>query len=237
MPLNTKYRSTEAEIMDDFNLGGDELEANLDEIAKINTILGGNALTINGINRLIGNHKKIEELKIVDLGCGNGDMLRRIAKNRKFRSIKLKLIGVDANAHTISYANTLSSGYPNIEYHCLDIFSDDFLKLDYDIAISTLTLHHFNDNQVFSIMQKLINKATIGIVINDLQRSRLAYRLFQLISVIFNLSKISSHDGLTSILRGFKREELEKVSGELLIKKYSIHWKWAFRYQWIINTR
>jgi hypothetical protein len=46
---------------------------------------------------------------------------------------------------------------------------------------------------------------------------------------------MSREDGLTSILRGFKKEELEAFSKKLGFKKYSIQWKWAFRYQWIIR--
>ena len=40
-------------------------------------------------------------------------------------------------------------------------------------------------------------------------------------------------DGLISILRAFKREELEHMSEKLNLKS-QISWKWAFRYQWII---
>jgi hypothetical protein len=74
-----------------------------------------------------------------------------------------------------------------------------------------------------------------GIIVNDLHRSKLAYRLFQMIIFIFKLKKMTAEDGLISILRGFKREDLEKYSRELQLKNYSIKWKWAFRYQWIIE--
>ena len=43
-------------------------------------------------------------------------------------------------------------------------------------------------------------------------------------------------DGLISILRGFKREELESFSNILQVKP-QIKWKWAFRYQWIIQNK
>jgi hypothetical protein len=75
----------------------------------------------------------------------------------------------------------------------------------------------------------------IGIIINDLQRSALAYRLFQGLCFVFRLNDMSREDGLTSILRGFKKSELKRFSENLNFKKYSIHWKWAFRYQWIIQ--
>jgi heme/copper-type cytochrome/quinol oxidase subunit 2 len=46
---------------------------------------------------------------------------------------------------------------------------------------------------------------------------------------------MSRQDGLTSILRGFKKEELIDFSKKLKLNNYKIQWKWAFRYQWIIE--
>ena len=84
-------------------------------------------------------------------------------------------------------------------------------------------------------MKVIYNIIKKGIVVNDLQRSKLAYRLFQMLIFIFRLEKMTANDGLISILRGFKRKDLEKFSKDLGLKKYSIKWKWAFRYQWIIE--
>jgi hypothetical protein len=79
------------------------------------------------------------------------------------------------------------------------------------------------------------SNSNIGIVINDLQRSAVAYRLFQLVCFLFRLNSMSRQDGLISILRGFKKEELVNFSKRLQLNKYKIQWKWAFRYQWIIE--
>jgi hypothetical protein len=78
--------------------------------------------------------------------------------------------------------------------------------------------------------------ARLGIVINDLQRSSVSYRLFQALCFVFRLNDMSREDGLISILRGFKKPELEQFSKKLHLQNYSIAWKWAFRYQWIIHT-
>ena len=53
MPINTKYRTEEVEIMDDFSLKGEELQEALDKIAAINKLLGGNKLTLQGIKKLM----------------------------------------------------------------------------------------------------------------------------------------------------------------------------------------
>jgi heme/copper-type cytochrome/quinol oxidase subunit 2 len=107
--------------------------------------------------------------------------------------------------------------------------------LRYDIVLCTLTLHHFKDNEIKKLLTVFNANATVGIVINDLQRSALSYRLFQVVCFVFRLNDMSREDGLTSILRGFKKQELKQFSEKLELKNYTIQWKWAFRYQWIIK--
>lgn len=232
MAISTKYRTEEEEIMDDFSLEGEELRDALDKIASINQFLGGNKLTLQGVKKLI--HTK-DEITIVDVGCGNGDMLRALADFGTKNNYNFKLIGIDANAFTIDYAIKLSKEYPNISYKCEDIFSEPFSQLNYDIVLCTLTLHHFENNQIDYLLQLFQKQARIGIVINDLHRNIIAYRAFQLICFFFRLNRMSREDGLISILRGFKKQELINFSERNQFKNYTIHWKWAFRYQWIIK--
>lgn len=235
MYLNTKFRTDAAEIMDDFTLEGEILRDALDKIARINQLLGGNKLTLQGVQSLINLVSIKKEITIVDIGCGNGDMLRALADYASKNNLNFKLIGVDANPFTINHAEELSKLYQNITYQCEDIFEDKFTALKYDIVLCTLTLHHFKDAEIIKLVSVFYENASIGIVINDLQRSALAYRLFQVLCFVFRLNKMSKEDGLISILRGFKKEELEEFSKKIHLKKYFIQWKWAFRYQWIIE--
>ncbi|UTN03205.1 methyltransferase domain-containing protein [Flavobacterium bizetiae] len=237
MAIDTTYRTQETEIMDDFFLEGKELQEALDKIASINRLLGGNKLTLHGLKTLLKKSDATKTITIADIGCGNGDMLRMLANYGKKNNLNLTLIGIDANAFTINYARKLSTEYPNIEYVCVDIFSEDFNAIEYDIVLCTLTLHHFSNEEILNIMTTFNKNANIGIVINDLHRSKLAYRLFEKICAVFKLNKMSREDGLISILRGFKKKELENFSKKLDLKNYTINWKWAFRYQWIIAKK
>lgn len=230
MWVNTKYRSNQEEIMDDLDMEGDLLIDTLDKIATINKWLGGNKLTLQGVNELIKSHTK-SEITIVDLGCGNGDMLRELADIGRKRKLNLNLIGIDANQATIDYATGLSNEYDNISYMKLDVLSNEFNNLGYDIALSTLFLHHFKNDVAMDLMQSLMAKARIGVIVNDLHRHALAYYLFKLITLFIN-NRMVKTDGLISILRGFKRTDLEQFAKQLNYKS-QIKWKWAFRYQWI----
>lgn len=236
MYINTTHRTNLPEIMDDFEMEGEVLRDALDKIAKINQLLGGNQLTLEGVKSILKQSPSDDTIKIVDVGCGNGDMLRALADYAHNNDLKFELIGIDANQFTVSHAKELSIHYPNIKYLCIDIFEEDFATLLYDIVLCTLTLHHFKDDEIIKLLKVFNNNASLGAVINDLQRSNISYRLFQALCFVFRLNDMSREDGLVSILRGFKKPELEKFAKILHLNNYSIQWKWAFRYQWIINT-
>ncbi|QNM84991.1 methyltransferase domain-containing protein [Polaribacter pectinis] len=231
--ISTKQRTDKEELMDDFSIGGDLLRDTLDKLENINRWLGGNKVTVNGLKTILKNHSKEQEITIVDIGCGHGDILRDVAKFGRKHNYKFKLIGVDANPTAIDYANELSVDYPELSFETQDIFSDDFKKRKFDVVLATLFLHHFKEPQLVSFLENTIKQTKIGIVVNDLHRHKLAYYLFMLLS-IFISNKMIIEDGLTSVLRGFKREDLERISTKLKVKP-RIQWKWAFRFLWIIK--
>lgn len=233
--VNTQYRTNNPEIMDDFELEGDALKKALDKIAQINQLLGGNQLTLKGVKKLLRKVSNSDPITIMDVGCGNGDMLRKLADFGFQNNLNLELIGVDANNFTINYAVGLSVNYPNITYECEDILSESFSELNCDIVLCTLTLHHFENDEIVKLLKLFNENSRLGFVVNDLHRNSVAYRLFQVLCFVFRMNKMSREDGLTSILRGFKKKELIAFSENLRFKKYSVQWKWAFRYQWIVE--
>ena len=231
--ISTKQRTDKEELMDDFSIGGELLRDTLDKLENINRWLGGNRVTVSALATILKNHPKEKELKIIDIGCGHGDILRDVATFGRKHHYKMKLVGIDANPTAIEYANELSKNYPEMSFETQDIFSDDFKKREFDVVLATLFLHHFKEKELVSFLENTLKSAKIGIVVNDLHRHKLAYYLFLLLSIFIN-NKMIIEDGLTSVLRGFKRKDLEIISQKLHIKP-NIKWKWAFRFQWILG--
>lgn len=233
--IDTKYRSDTPEIMDDFSMEGEILRDALDKIASINRLLGGNKVTLDGVQKLIKTKPKGYVFHITDIGCGNGDMLRALADYGLANDLNFMLKGIDANDFTIAHARNLSNTYQNISYDCIDIF--DNKNEACDIMLCTLTLHHFKDKEILIFLSNYLHLAKVGIVINDLNRNAIAYYLFKALCFIFRLNDMSREDGLISILRGFKKADLLAYSKALQLTSFSIKWKWAFRYQWIIKIK
>lgn len=231
--VETTERSLETEMMDDFTLEGEMFRDTLDKLETINRLLGGNNVTIKGLKYLLKDQPKNKTITIVDLGCGHADILRDVAVFGRKHNYKLKLIGIDANPDAIEYAKELSKDYSELSLESMDIFSEDFKKQSFDVVLCTLFLHHFKKEQLISFLQPTVQKASIGMVVNDLHRHKLAYYLFKVIG-LFIKNQMVREDGLTSVLRAFKRKDLEAISRQIKAQ-YSVQWKWAFRYLWILK--
>lgn len=235
MWINTKYRAMGNEIMDDFSLKGSALEKTLLDLDKVNKLLGGTRNTMGGLKKILSKTTHKGPIKVLDVGCGNGSILREIAEYGQKRNLNLNLMGIDANPHTISIARKMSSAYPNICFESMNVFSEEFKGVKADLFLCTLTLHHFDDEEIPKLLKLFLQNSKIGVVINDLQRSKIAYYLFQGFCAFFIKNEIARKDGLTSILRGFKRKDLLKYASSLSVESQEIISRWAFRYQWILT--
>lgn len=229
-----RVRSNEIEIMDDLNFSGPVMDQTLKELEVINTLLGGNHVTLDGLKKLIGSKKTVT---IVDVGCGGGDMLRLIRKWCCRRGVEAKLIGIDANPAIVGFARNNSKPEDRIDYHSIDIFSEQFNKIEYDILVGTLFFHHFSDEQLIMFFRNVFRQSRMGFVINDIHRHWFAYHSIKWLTRLFSKSKMVQNDGPVSVLRAFRKSELERILKSAGITKYTIRWMWAFRWQVIVSKQ
>lgn len=228
-------RSTERELMEDVMLPEKDLYHALEDISKVNRWLGGNRITVKAVASILNKYPNKTHWTIVDIGSGDGEMLRILSKKFSTSKVHLSFTGIDISKKSVETSRRCSKDFTDISYRLENILTAKQAEV-FDIAISTLTLHHIPEDQMIPFLKGMLARAKYGVIVNDLQRSKLAYRLFKLISRIFIKSPVAKNDGLVSIASGFKRNELEKYAQTLGLKHYSIRWKWAFRYLWHIKT-
>ena len=226
-------RSNQEELMDDFALQGPPLQEVLKDLETVNKYLGGNQITINGLEKMLAYCSKDKLVTIVDYGCGDGAFLLLCTSFLEKNNWNYKLIGVDANAHIIERAKINCSTIKHCTFKQSNVFDKQELPAA-DIALCTLFLHHFKDEQIIQLLNNISSKTKVGIVINDLQRSKTAFLLFKAFSAVFMKSKIAKFDGLVSVARSFVRGDVEKISEDIKNTTSQIKSKWAFRWQWLI---
>jgi ubiquinone/menaquinone biosynthesis C-methylase UbiE len=223
------HRSHAPEIMDDLNCAGEVVHRTLYELDLINRWLGGNRITLNALQYLLPGSN--EPVTIADLGCGSGEMLALIEK--KFPQHNLRLIGVDANPNIIAFARQKHSS-PCITFTVQNIFDPAFRAQRFDVILATLFLHHFTSTQLVDILRQLKEQARKAVIINDLHRHPLAYYSIRWLTKLLSRSEMVKYDAPLSVLRGFSRNEWLDLLREAGISRFSLKWKWAFRWQLII---
>lgn len=222
-------RATEAEIMDDFSLGSEEIDPLLSGLEMVNQYLGGYKVVFSALKEA----SIQQNFHISDWGCGSGDVLRAINQNAKNENLNLSFTGIDATPAAVDFANRKNSE-PNISFILADVLSEEVSKMKFDIVLSTLFTHHFSDEQWILLIQKMMNCSKHAVIIDDLHRHWLAYYGIKLITRTITKSRLARNDGPLSVLKGFKRKELETLIQKAGIKNYRIRWMWAFRWQIIL---
>ena len=221
--------------MDDLGYAGDLMDKTLRELEIINRWLGGNKVTITALKELLIARPSTSAIHIVDLGCGRGDMLRHIKQWAKENNIKVRLTGIDANPY-ITAAARKNLNDPDIEFLTVNIFSDEFHRMNFDVVIGTLFFHHFDDQELIDFFKAVKMQTRLGLIINDIHRHPLSFYSIRLLTQLFSKSSMVKYDAPLSVLRAFKKKELINILQKSELQSFSIRWKWAFRWQILADT-
>jgi len=230
--LSLKRRSYKKELLDADNIPFDDIKQNMRELNTVNTLLGGHQITLEGI-KAVGTPQRSKAsdriLSICEIGCGGGDNLNAINNYCIKNNIKANFIGIDIKKACIEYAK---QQYPalNATWITSDYALVDLKDNKPDIIFSSLFCHHFTEPELINILIWMKTNSKKGFFINDLQRHPLAYYSIKFLTSTFSKSYLVKNDAPLSVARGFKRNEWEEIFSNAGIKKYSIEWKWAFRY-------
>ena len=230
-------RSTQAELADDLTLEGDASIKNMRELEGVNFWLGGKRTLISALNKTYQKHwRSFENSKIViaDLGCGGGDLLRDIHNWAEKKELNVDLTGVDASPFGVQSAIKKSQGFNNIQFKTLNVLSDEFKTMRFDIVCLNSFCHHLSDSNLIALLKQLEKQTSIAIIINDLHRHWFAYLSISCISRLLNFSYLSLHDGPLSVLRAFQKHELVNLLKSAELNRYQIRWRWAFRWETLI---
>lgn len=237
--VDLRLRSSDLEIMDDLDCSGAVVHQTLRELDVINQWLGGNAITLSGVKGLMCLRPITPDdpLTVVDLGCGSGDLVLRLARYGRKKGIPMQLTGIDANPHIVDYARKHCEGYSEISLEATNVCSPDFAKRRFDIVTGTLFFHHFDDATLIQLLPQLVRQSRLGLLINDIHRHPLAFYSIRLLTKLFSSSSMVRFDAPLSVRRAFTRSDWERLFSKGEIKQYDLSWAWAFRWKILIRAQ
>jgi SAM-dependent methyltransferase len=187
-----------------------ELRTCLKHLAWVNRVLFGYRPTLHWLEALNLNQTRTRgansPLRILDVGSGYGDTLRRIEQCAQRQSIAVELTGLDLNPDAAAIAAEASPPTSRIQWVTGDVFAYTPHQHPH-LVITSLFTHHLADDEVVRFLQWLETNALNGWFINDLSRNITPYRLFRLFSRVMRLHPFVQHDGPVSIARAFVPED------------------------------
>jgi len=205
MPASLTERLDADELMDDPALDVATYHEVLDDLARVNRMTFAYRPTLAFLRRAVRGRGR---LRVLDVGFGDGDMLRRIARWAARHGIAAELSGVDLNPRSKTTAEAKPSPLP-IRY-----FAGDYAELageGFDCVISSLVTHHMSHDQLVAFLRFMEREAAAGWFVNDLHRHRLAYAAWPLLASTMGWHRIVRLDGHTSIARSFRPAEWQAL--------------------------
>lgn len=182
----------------------EEFRACLVDLARVNRVTFAYRPTLAWLQTVVVSGDR--PVHIVDVGCGGGDMLRRIGAWAYSHAVKVVLTGIDLNPYAERVATEQTAPGSKIRWVTGDAFSYE-PDAPIDIVISSLFTHHLPDAQIVSFIGWMETVAGRGWFINDLHREPFPYYGFSLLARVMRWHRFVQHDGPVSIRRAFRAED------------------------------
>lgn len=144
---------------------------------------------------------------LLDVGFGDGGMLRAIARWARRRGIAAELVGIDLNPKSASVARSLTAPEDAIDYRTGD-YRDQGA---FDVVVSSLVAHHMSDAELRDFLRFMEESGKRGWFVNDLHRHIFPYAGYPLLARLLGVHRIVREDGQLSIARAFRPAEWRDI--------------------------
>jgi len=225
-------RSRQEEQMDDDGLDPAIYAAVVADLAKVNRITMVWRPTIGFIERALAGRTRF---RLLDVGFGQGDMLRAIARWAGRRGIAAELVGIDLNPRSEAAARPVTPAGLAIEYRTGDYA--ETAGEGWDFVISSSVTHHMSDAQIHAFLRFMEAEARMGWYVNDIFRHWFAYYGFPLLARTMFWHRMVREDGRLSIARSFRPDEWRALIRESGIDPDAPHIVRRFPFRLCVERR
>ena len=204
-----------------------QLDLTLDHLATVNRWLGGTRVVLKHLRQwlLEGGCSRV-----LDVGTGGGDIPRAIvawaAKGRRAVDVH----GVDIQVPIAFRARDRCASESLIRVAVADGMRLPFADNTFDVATSSMTLHHLDDSHTHVFVAELSRVSTRAVIINDLERHPINYYGARVLAVtVWRTDRYTRHDGPISVLRSFSPRELHRVGEKAGLRNVVVYRHFPYR--------
>lgn len=223
-PLLTPARRRGFEILDDPSVDPAVRLQSMGDVARSNRWLGGLRAASAEVRDAIERFPRDAPITLLDVGTGLADIPHEAARCARQLGIHLTTIGLDGASTVLLEARRRTSCAV-----CASAFALPFADRSIDVVMCSQLLHHFADDDVARVLRELDRVARREVIVSDLRRSWIAAAGFWLVSFPLRFHRVTRHDGVVSVLRGFTAGELREMVRDAVAAAPTITRRLGFR--------
>ena len=239
-----------------------DLASSMGDVARTNVLFGGTNAIVGGVANLLMSVPKEQPIRILDIGCGSGDIARALVHWGRRTGRVVEVVAVDNLWNMLTIAKAAPSGFtqgsgpltPNpggtglgardLDFHGSDRSKISFIQSDalalpfrpgsFDIVTCALTFHHLGFDESARVLAQMDRLSTRGFVVTDLRRDRLSHAMVSAGLMVMRSHPFTRHDGPASVLRAFTPREYAQIVALSGVQGVRISSSWYYR---IVLTR
>jgi SAM-dependent methyltransferase len=233
LAASSAYRWRKPELMDQPGLAPEAHERALLGLGRINRVSRSAAILWPSLAELI-ERKHGGPIRVLDMASGGGDVPIALARRAARAGLDLRIDGCDISPVAVAFAARRAgdAGVP-VRFFQLGVLEEP-IPDEYDAVMCSLFLHHLGDDEAVGLLARMADAAGDLILVNDLLRSRIGYRLAWAGCRLLSRSPIVHHDGPASVNAAFSLAEAEGLARRagLLGVRLTRHWPFRFLLSW-----
>jgi ubiquinone/menaquinone biosynthesis C-methylase UbiE len=187
------------------------LAGNLRDLGRVNRRLGGVRLSASAIEALAAHRV---DLSLLDVGTGGADIPLALIERAQRRGRRLRVVGLDVRPEILAAAvheRPELAASTGLQLHVGDGRHLGYPDRSFDVAHASLVLHHLDPEDAVRVLREMGRVARLGVVVNDLERSRLGLLGALLIGHLFTGNRLTRHDAPLSVRRAYRAPEMASM--------------------------
>ena len=222
-------RNLRDELLDLDDAPYEEVRDSLQDVATVNRYLSGYRVLLKHVEPFLKSHKADRPFRVLDAATGSADQPVALVKLARRIGVPIHITAIDINAKMLKLAREEIASYPEIRLVQCDILSLPFQEESFDLSVNSLSLHHFSWEKAVAILRSIYEVGRLGMVVNDLHRSRIAHAAIFILTRIFTRNRLTRYDAPVSVMNAFTPKEFRELARQAEIEPHEIHRHFPYR--------
>ena len=195
------------ELLDGELLDPADLRRNLREMAMLNRLPGGSAMSARAIDSLLNG--SVAEATVLDVGTGAGDLPRLLLRDGGSRR---RVVAIDLRDEVLDLARGWTADLARLKFLRADARALPLADGSVDVAHASLLVHHLEPDGAVTALREMRRVARRGVVVNDLRRGAIAFAVTAATVLVLTRGRYTRHDGVLSARRAYTLGELDDLA-------------------------